>query len=387
MKRKYVRHAPDYAIGENEALYAAMARRGWHLDKRGQYYSRFRQGESTPTEYRIELASPAWLEETALPDEQLAFYEECGWQLAARHGLVHVFAAPAGSGAPELYSDPRQQARTLRALRRQYRSGWIAVAVILAVTLLLSAAMRGSLGQTLGGLLGSVSLAFVAQTAAVLAYAVFAFAAVLENLHGSICTMRLYRRLKRGEAIDRTPHRRVFRRINDTLCVLAAVFLALVLVQYFTRTSEPLPEAADGPYLLLEHLGLTGERAEVYGKTSTLETDRSLAARHYDVYECLRLDDGRDVWIFEDVYELAHPGLAETAARALMEEASFAHADEFVEFDVDGLDRAWHGPGCYIAIRGARVCSMSYSGLSRGDGTWGAYDPAVFEALAARWAD
>lgn len=387
MKRKYVRHEPDYAIGENEALYAAMARRGWHLDKRGQHFSRFRQGESAPTEYRIELAAPDWLEETALPDEQLAFYEECGWRLAARHGLVHVFAAPAGSGTPELYSDPRQQAGTLRALRRQYRSGWIAVAIILAVTLLLSAAMRGSLGQTLGELLGSVRLAFVTQTAAMLAYAAFVLAAVLENIHGSICTMRLYRRLKRGEAIDRAPHRRVFRRINDALCVITAIFLALMLAQYVTRTSAPLPEAADGAYLLLEDFGLTGEREAVYGKASTLKTDRSLAARHYDIYECLRLDDGQDVWIFEDVYELAHPALAETTARALMEDATFAHADEFVEFAVDGLDRAWHGPGCYIAIRGARVCSMTYSGLSRGDGTWGAYDPAVFSALAQRWAE
>ena len=44
MKRRYRRHYDDYAIGENEKLYSDMAARGWFLEKRGSYFSRFRQG-------------------------------------------------------------------------------------------------------------------------------------------------------------------------------------------------------------------------------------------------------------------------------------------------------------------------------------------------------
>lgn len=38
---KYWIHPGDYAIGENEAFYAAQAAKGWHLEKRGAYLSRF----------------------------------------------------------------------------------------------------------------------------------------------------------------------------------------------------------------------------------------------------------------------------------------------------------------------------------------------------------
>lgn len=387
MKRKYIRHDPEYAVGENEALYTAMAKKGWRVTKRGAYFSRFERAEPADVCYRIELAAPGWLEDETLPDEQLAFYEDCGWHLAAHHGLVYVFAAPAGSNAPELYSDPRQQAGMLRALRRKYRSGWLVSALVVALYLLLAAALRGGTGDLFENLAGSICLAFVQQTAAVLAYAALGAWAVFENVCGSVCTMRLYRRLKRGEAIDRTPHRRVARRVGETFFALTVLFVLLMAAQWVTRQSGTLPGAAEGPYLLIEDVGPTGEREAIYGKEPSLMVSRSLAARHYDLYEPLVTESGEQLWMFEDVYELRSEALALPLARALMQDATFSHRDEFAAFDIPGLDYAWHGPACYVAIRGNRVCTMTYSGPSRGDGTWGAYDPAVFEALAQRWAE
>ena len=43
MKRCYRFHPGEYAIGENEQFYGRMAQRGWLLDKRGAYLSRFPQ--------------------------------------------------------------------------------------------------------------------------------------------------------------------------------------------------------------------------------------------------------------------------------------------------------------------------------------------------------
>ena len=54
MKRRYRRHYDDYAIGENEKLYSDMAARGWFLEKRGAWFSRFRRGEPAAMRYRVE---------------------------------------------------------------------------------------------------------------------------------------------------------------------------------------------------------------------------------------------------------------------------------------------------------------------------------------------
>ena len=61
MKRCYRFHPGEYAIGENEQFYGRMAQRGWLLDKRGAYLSRFRKGEPQQRKYRIELSSPHFL--------------------------------------------------------------------------------------------------------------------------------------------------------------------------------------------------------------------------------------------------------------------------------------------------------------------------------------
>ena len=92
MKRCYRFHPGEYAIGENEQFYGRMAQRGWLLDKRGAYLSRFRKGEPQQRKYRIELSSPHFLDDDqSLPEEQIQLYEECGWKLTAENGLVQVF--------------------------------------------------------------------------------------------------------------------------------------------------------------------------------------------------------------------------------------------------------------------------------------------------------
>ena len=387
MNRKYVRHAPDYAIGENEALYAAMAEKGWILKKRGANFSRFERGEMRHMRYRIELAAPEWLDEAEMPDEQLALYEECGWHLAAHRGLVYVFCAPAGSDAPEIYSDPRQQAGMLRALRRQYRTGWLGALALVAFNLLLGAAMRGSLGEMAADFLSGLRLSFVDSTALVLSYGALCAAAIYDYLRGAVSTMRLYRRLKRGKPIDHAPHhRRAAQAVGDALGALAVIFALLAVWQWAGKTSGPLPAAADGPYLLIEDLE-SGVRTELFGRENSRVVTRSLAARHYDIYESLQTPSGEDLWLYEDVYELRSPALAMAAASALMEQAALAHGPEsFVEYDIPGLERAWFGSLTYIAIRGNFVCSLTYRGPSDEDDFF-TYDEAVFPALAARLAE
>lgn len=79
MKKTYRRHWGNYALGENEKLYTDMAHKGWMLEKRGVYLSRFGRSDRQKTQkmrYRIELSSPSLLDEDqVLPVEQMELYQ------------------------------------------------------------------------------------------------------------------------------------------------------------------------------------------------------------------------------------------------------------------------------------------------------------------------
>ena len=125
---KYKLHPSEYDLGENEKFYSDMEAKGWRLVKRGNNLSKFIPVEPSRTKYRIEVTSPAFLEETELPEGQLAVFEDCGWEHVAGRGFLHIFRAPEGSDAPEFYADPRQQAETLKGIRRYL---WCSAALLL----------------------------------------------------------------------------------------------------------------------------------------------------------------------------------------------------------------------------------------------------------------
>ena len=119
MKTKYILHYGDYAVAENERLYTEMAAQGWHLVKRGQRLSRFEKGTPTREQYRIELLGPGLMN-----DEMAEKAGQKGWELAAANGLVHIFRGSGKKKLPALGDGPEQKAVTLKALRRDYRTGF-----------------------------------------------------------------------------------------------------------------------------------------------------------------------------------------------------------------------------------------------------------------------
>ena len=126
MKRKYMLHYGDYAVGENENLYTEMAAKGWRLVRRGRRLSRFEPDESVRRlRCRIRLISPDLLPEGELPADQAARCAQSGWRYVTHCGLVHVFCGPAKKKLPPLYDRPEQQAATRRTLRREVVSGFV----------------------------------------------------------------------------------------------------------------------------------------------------------------------------------------------------------------------------------------------------------------------
>ena len=387
MKWRYRRHYDDYAIGENEKLYSDMAAWGWFLEKRGAYLSRFRQGEPADMRYRIEVSAPGFLEETDLPEEQVAVYEDCGWKYVTSRGMIHVFSSPAGSDAPEFYADPAQQAATLRALRRGYIWAWVPVTVMLLFNFFMAAAMSGGTGKLLSKWGAECRLGWVAATALFLFAGALLVWALYMFFHAAWRMGRLYRRMKKGIPLDHSPKGRMLphRIVSGVLLGFVAVFGLLTFWQWVSKDTRDLPEVADGPYVLLSDLGIEGERSALFydDRTSKITVERSLLATHYDVFEVV--GEGGTNWMYQDVYRLSPRVDREMFVRSLMENSTFARSVEsYHEVAVEGLEGAWASGGLEcIAVKGDLAAYVTV--LGSGQETEETLELAL-QALAECWA-
>ncbi len=394
MNTRYRFHPDEYELGETEKFYSDMEARGWQLVKRGAYLSKFVPVKPSPARYRVEVSAPGFLDDQNLPEEQIAVFEECGWKFVTACGLLHVFRAPAGSSVPEFYDDPRQQAATLKKLRRQYVWAWVPTVIILLVNVSLAAAMtRGGPAVLLDRWGTDLQRSWVESTAFCLLLAAVLVWGLYGMVRGAWRVSRTYRRMRRGIPLDHNPtgRRLAHNIVNRTLLALVALCALLTAAQGISHSARDLPERADGPYLLLSDLGWEGKRTYlVYSdNTSQVAFTRSLLAQHWDVREAMELSGrtgwtDQTVWMYQDVYRLSSADMAADFAQTLMEDAVFAHgADAFVPLEIDGLDSAWAAGGLeVVAIRGNMAAYVEYMGLSYED-----FDPeALLEALAQRWA-
>lgn len=356
MKYHYSFHPEDYALGENEKFYSDREARGWRLVKRGCYLSKFRAVEPSAARYRIEVVDGGLWEEAGMPEEQVAVFADCGWEHVTDRGLLHVFRAPAGSDAPEFYADPRQQAATLKALRRSYWLAWLPVALAVALQLALLLATGGSMERAWA----EMQRQLVVLTAPWLLVMTLVAGALWRMVLGAVSITWTYRRMKRGIPLDHAPGGRhlVRRAVSGALLTLTAVFALLSVWQLAGYEKQLLPERADGPYLLLEDLGYTGERTYlVYqDKPCQAEHTRSLLTEYWAVREALGEDNAAQVWMYQDVYRLSSPDRAARFAQVLLRTATFIQDPEgWTPRAVEGLDAVWTGPLEIVAVKGDLV--------------------------------
>lgn len=382
MKYKYAFHPGDCALGEMEKFYGDMEARGWRLVKRGAHLSKFVRSEPSRARYRVEIVVPGILDQPGMSEEQLAVYADCGWEYVTDRGFVYLFRAPEGSDAPEFYMEPQQQAATLKALKRRnfWTGGFCLLAVLLMAPLLF-------VNKSVSRLGAEIARTWVEWTPLLLLYGWIILGALAAALCESWQLDRLYRRMKKGVPLDHEPRDRSrWRRVCCwTGWIVTAVLACLLAVQWLGSRTYDLPQAADGPYLLLEELGRTGDRGHHFysGKTSCVTVSRSLLADHWDVFEILDNAGGQD-WMYQDVYRLRWPVDPTDFAHALMGTATFARsAEDFIPVEAEGLDAAWLcGDLELIAVRGDLVICVEYmTGGQRDDG----HLRAALPALAACW--
>ncbi|MBQ7916036.1 MAG: DUF2812 domain-containing protein [Firmicutes bacterium] len=349
MNRTYRFHPADYAIGETEKFYEDMAAKGWQLVKRGLYLSRFEKAEPEKRRYRVELSTTSAFDGTELPEEQIALYEECGWQFVTGASVINVFTAAEGSDAPEIYQDSTQQADTMKQLRRIYRGGWVIALIMVVLDVLAVLGIAGLLDWKLAM---DIRKAWIIGTGLVLLVMLLYNQSAFRLLYAEYRIARLYRQMKKGQPLDHSPNKKHWpHRIASSL-MWAAIGVAGVISLYQLVSSEHylLPTEKEGPYLVLADFGVEGERKGMFRSVeecNRVEVSQSLICKVWDVRECVE-----DVMLYQDIYEFKDRETAYRYLETIVTDSTFADSlDDYQLVELEGLDLAYAGRVDYIAVK------------------------------------
>ena len=378
MNRKYKFHPGMYELGENEKFYSDMEARGWRLKKRGGSLSRFERAEPSRARYRIEVYSPPFLEHSVLPEEKIAVFADCGWEYVTDCGNLHIFRAPEGSSAPEFYDDPAQQAETLKKLKRDAVWGWVPTVAVWAVWLFIYLTLNGA-----GKFAAQFQTSLVELPPLFLLAGVLLLQALYLRVRSAWIITRTYRRMKKGIPLDHSPskRRRVHRAVSGSLWAMAILCGALLVLQLIVTRSTDLPEETADPYLLLADLGAAGERTSFIGRDSSVTYSPGLLADYWDTREYLDDPSGMGPALYQDVYRLRFPAMADWLAEALMNTASLSRQENFQPMEAPGLDAVWVSHRHeLVAVKGNMAARVTYLPSDN-------FDPQLIcAALAERWA-
>lgn len=386
MGKKYIFHPISPDIAEYEALYAGMAEKGWLLEKRGLFFSRFYSAEPQKLQYRVEPSFSTLRGEDDVSERLVSLFEKSGWTYVCGKVGMSVFSAPEGTKAPDVYSEPERRKVVLKILRRNYRSSLWILMYLLILSLLVSVLSKIAYPEILVNvsvfrrLIDIWQGVYYEQTALVFLIVSYFLNELLYSIH----TYRIYRRFKKQSDLDREPSKSTmpYKAARGLLIVLCLVFLGLSIAQWAQKQKYEMPLEADGPYLLLRDLGWEGERSTVFnsGPESSVILSRSLLIRHWDTYECVAEDYAR-YWMYQDVYEFPNPKSALRFAEALKNMPDSTLTEDYRLVKAEGLDLAYRSGIHYLAVKDNLVFQVIYyePGSIANDST----KADVFAALAA----
>lgn len=115
-----------YDFAKTQAWIEDMYAKGWHLEKDSYVFGTFEfiQGEPKRIRCRLDATDTqgGMFSDTHNPDvDQQTLYHELGWHWMGRRGQFQIYITD-DPAAPELHTDPRVQAMTIKALTKFYRN-------------------------------------------------------------------------------------------------------------------------------------------------------------------------------------------------------------------------------------------------------------------------
>ena len=356
MKIRYGIHPKEFAIGETEKYYSDMAAKGWQLVKRGVTFSKFEKTEPKKMRYRVEVVAPKMLDGNGnLPTEQVAVYEDCGWEYVDSKGFLHVFRAPEGSDAPEFYLEPEQQAGTLKSLRGKYIGSLLSPFLYIGVFMILSLMVGNFSGSKWAA---ELYISWVENSAGLSALGIAFVWLLFSDIWGLFYVSRLYHQMKKGIPLNHEPKSKDWIRITLSAVLLIAA-IGCIIYDFTGDHTYKMQNNAHGPYILLSDLGYEGERTtNIFNhEESKVHFNHSIAAQHWSCQEFLKLSESDDIWMYQDVYLMPSEAMIDRMVEALMITSTFSRSVEhFTEIDVPGLDQAYANSRLEcIAVKGNMI--------------------------------
>jgi len=221
-----------WAIGELESWFSDMAQKGLLLKRIQGNYAVFFRAEPLQMRYRIDI-SP----NVQKSQEQVELYAESGWFFVTNAAEYFIYASLAESNAPELHTDPAEQAFSLNRLLKKS----VITAVIFFFLLVLF--------SVLGFLKPTFSLDFV-EGDFIIIFVVAMYSFILyQEFRALTAILKLKRTLTEGKLINHSAPWKKHRTVRITLFSVFIVTLIPIAIFHFISfgniKTETLPEATN----------------------------------------------------------------------------------------------------------------------------------------------
>lgn len=134
--KRMLRPTDFWHIGEHESWFSDMSQEGLHLKSVGIQFFKFTKGEPKNMKYRIDLSQGE-----KIATEQKEMYSQSGWDYVTSYGAFNVFSSPVELNAPELHTEPAEQAYTLDNICKRTTKSSIMVTVAVALMIVMLASV------------------------------------------------------------------------------------------------------------------------------------------------------------------------------------------------------------------------------------------------------
>ena len=124
-----------------------------------------------------------------------------------------------------------------------------------------------------------------------------------------------------------------------------------------------MPEVSDGPYLTLSELGVEGERHSYFtNDPSKLRYEKGLLSENWYTNEQVYSPEKENItWLYQDVYRLHRPAMAETFVESLMWDSIWnSSPEDYTRLNDPRFDGLWTGRSELIVLSGDTVWVFTY---------------------------
>ena len=358
MKYKLLVHPPEYDLARTEAFYERQAARGWLLKERNLAFSLFEKGEPQVLHYRVEFATQGdgtFFSGTTLPEDQVAWYEECGWRLVTSSGFVNIFSAPEGADSSELYNAPEQQAATLAFARKHTAKAAVFAPFWLVVMLLCNSQFFSPYfyGQVY----------FLASPALWVGFTLLFFWRFLAWMFRFFGFRALQKQLAAGRSADRAAVKHFhspWRGVSIALFLCAAVLIIYGIPFSANSSTQELAAGDFSPALLMGETSLpeATDQPFFYGTVN-----QGQFITFWEVNQRADTAAGEQI-LSQDLYQLPSAWWAQRLLPRLAVYQSWGtHYRDFEALSVPGFDQAAVSPDGITAVArsGSWLCRVSCS--------------------------